>query len=312
MLTKVADIPQNLLDIYSKLVIMESMPRMYFRQFVDYKLEFGLQPGERIKFPKLDNIAMGGKLLDEDTPIPEQKMTGSEIYATLEEFGNAITMSRRSATASMRNMLDDAKKLLVRDYSIVIDTYLRDVFLGTANKLYVAASYAEGANLAAVATPFDKNVLDMCIEKAKNLNMPKLVRGSDQYYAFIGTPHQIRQIRDTKGWMSARMYVNPSEMLNGEAGRIEDVVFFDTTQMPKLTGVGAGSVNVHKGLFIGGDAVGYGESIPLELIPGEQKDYGRKIGLAWYTIGGARILNDNMIEVNTAEGINSTMLGNIS
>ena len=313
MLTKVSDIPQNILDILARKVLMESMPKMFFRQFVDYKLEFGLAPGERVRFIKVDNINGGGKLLDEDTPIPTQKMTGAEVYATLNEFGNSISFSRRAASASLRNLLADAEKLLVRDYAITLDTFLRDVAQTTANKYYPSAAYADTAGIGTVAAPFDKMVLDTLVEKAKGLEMPKLSRGADSFYAFIGTSHQIRQIRSTRGWLNARQYVDPKDMLVGEAGRLEDVIFFDTNQMQRYANAGAGAVNVHRGIFIGADSIGYGESVPMEIIPGDgNSDFKRKVSLAWYTIAGAAILTDNLIDVYTAEGITAGMQSNIN
>lgn len=304
MLTKIADIPQQMLDIYSRLLIEDAQPSLFFRQFVDYKLEFGLQPGESIKFTKLDNLTRGGILVDEDTPITKNKMTGSAVYATLNEFGNAASFSRRASKASLRNMMDDAKRVLSRDYAIVMDTYLRDVFQATANKFYMQADFTSGANVGTVAGRFTDVAVDSLVETAKNLNMPTMNRGGDNFYAFIGTAHQIRQIRNSAGWLDARRYVNPSDMLTGEAGRLNNVVFLDSTQMQRYSGQGASGKNVHRGIFIGGGpAVGYGESIPMELIPETPEDFGRKQSIAWYTIAGAKILNDYLIDVYTVEGI---------
>lgn len=319
MLTKVADIPQQMLDIYSRLLIMEAMPLLYFRQFVDYKLEYGVEPGETIKFTKLDNLAEGGELVDEDTPIQKNKMSGSEKLITVKEFGNAAAFSRRSQKASLRNLMDDAKRVLGRDYAIVLDKFLRNNFLATANKHYTLPDGSAGGALNTVAGKFDDVTVDALVEIAKNLKMPKLRRGGDTFYGFVGTPRQIRQIRKSTGWLDARKYVNVQDMLNGEAGRFNDVVFFDSTQMPSkanattaggaenaeggivLEGVGAASVNVERGIFIGADAVGYGESIPMELIPEYPEDFKRKMAIAWYSIAGAGILNDYLIDVYTAE-----------
>lgn len=300
-MTKVADIPQQMLDIYSRRILMERMPLLLFRQFVEYKLEFGLQPGESIKFTRLDNLTKGGKLADEDTPIPKHKMTGSDKYITLDEFGNATSFSRRAAKASLISMLDSAKKLLGRDYVLVMDEYLRDVYFTTLNKFYAKADGTSGGAMGDVASEFDDTILDSIVEVAKNLNLPKLNRGGDTFFAFIGTARQIRQIRNSDKWLDARKYTDPKDMLFGEAGRLEDVVFFDTTQLNAkiATGAGAGGVDVHKGVLIGADSVGYGESVPLELIPEAPEDFGRKQALAWYTIAGADILNDYIIEVNT-------------
>lgn len=301
--TKVANIPQQMLDIYSRELLMAALPRMLFRQFVTVKREFGVEPGERMLFTKYDNLTKGGKIANEDADLTPVAMSGSAVYISMSEFGNAAGFSRRASKASLRDLMEDAKRLLGRDYSLVMDEYLRDVFLTTANKFYALNTGQSGANVAAVNGKFDATTLDSLVEMAKNLNMPKLSRGADNFYAFIGTPHQIRQLRNSSGWEKTRMYVDPADMLNGEVGRLNDVICFDTTQMPITAGAGAGGVNVHRGVFIGADCVGFGESVPVELIPGEVTNYGRKQSIAWYSIAGAGILNDYLIDVYTAEGL---------
>lgn len=302
MLTKIADIPSQMLDIYAKLLLMDAMPNIYFRQFVDYKLDFTVQPGERMLFSRLDNLIEGGRLVDEDTPITKNKMTGTAEYVTVYEFGNGASFSRRAATASLRNMMEDARRVLSRDYAIVMDKYLRDVFQTCANKFYMTNVYTAGTSTASVDAYFNDIALASLVQKAKELNMPKFNRGADSFYAFVGTPHQIRQIRASMGWLAARQYVNPSDMLNGEAGRLNDVVFFDSTHMQSAGAIGSGSAVVHRGVFIGADAVGYGESVPMELIPDPPEDFGRKQSIAWYTIAGAGVLNEYAIDVYTKYG----------
>lgn len=306
MLTKIADIPQQMLDLYSRLLIMDAMPMLYFRQFVDYKLDFSVQPGERMMFTNLDNLVKGGKLVDEDTPITKNKMTGSSVYVSMYEWGNAAAFSRRASVASLRNMMEDCKKVLARDYALVMDEYLRDTFQTTANKIYMANNYVAGAVVGSVDAYLDHNALGTIVQKAKELNMPKLQRGADSFYAFVGNPNAIRQIRYSSRWLDARRYVNPSEMLNGEAGRLDDVVFFDTTQMQTTAGIGSNSVLCNRSMFIGAGCVALGESVPMELIPEVPEDFGRKQSIAWYTIAGAGILNDFAIEVYTKNGMFTT------
>jgi N4-gp56 family major capsid protein len=304
-LTKIADISQQMLDIYSRLLLMDAMPLLQFRQFIDYKADFGLQPGERMMFTKLDNLDEGGKLVDEDTPIQKNKMTGSNEYISMAEFGNAASFSRRASVASLIPMMESARKVLARDYAIVMDKYLRDVFQTTANKFYaVKSDYTSGAAIGSVDGLFTSTCIDSLVETANELNFPKLTRGGDSFFAFIGTPHQIRQMRASYGWLDARKYVDPSQMLNGEAGRLNDVVFLQSTHMQSTASSGSGSCRTHRGMFIGGGpAVGYGESVPVELIPDTVEDFGRKQSIAWYSIAGAGILNDYLIDVYTAEGL---------
>jgi len=297
--TKVADIPQNILDIYSRELIMEQIPRLHFRRFVVEKMEAGLQPGKRIKFISLDELPDGGELPDEDVPIPKNKISGGEVFITLKEFGNAAEFSRKAENFSIRDLMQDATTLLGRDFAKTQDRDLRDAHLSTLNKWFSIAAGATGGSTGVVAANFDSVSLAGIVERAHDLNLPKMERGTDQFYVFVGTPHQIRTMRESPGWLDARRYVDPTDQMNGEAGRLNDVVFLQTTQMPILVGAGASSADVHRGILIGMNAVGLGESIPMELIPDPIEDFGRKQAIAWYSIWGASIVNDYLIEIQT-------------
>lgn len=297
--TQVADIPQNILDIYSQELILTQLPRLHFRNFVNEKTEAGLQPGEKIKFISLDELPAGGKLT-EGVPIPHHKITGGDVFITMDEFGNGTKFSRKAQNFSIRNLMEDATTLLGRDFVKAQDRDLRDAHLATANKWWATPSGTTGASTVEVDSNFDATALEGIVERAHTLNLPKLERGADQFYGFIGHPHQIRTMRGSAGWQNARQYVNPEQMLNGEAGRLDDVVFMQTTEMPILVGAGAAAIDVYRGVLIGANAVGLGLSVPMEIIPDPVEDHGRVIPVAWYSIWGADIVNDYLIEIQTA------------
>ena len=301
-ITKVADIPEDLRLIYSRETLRDALPQMHFRQLVQTRQE-AKEAGDTIKFRRLNNVNRGGQLVDEDTPIQQNKMTSSEIQVPLDEFGNAISFTRKASKSSVISLLDEAKLLLAEDYSLVIDSFLRDTFLNTLNKYYMAANGDDGGANNAVAGGFSDDGLDGIVEMAKMLSFPKFNRGGDQFWVFVGTARQIRQIRNSEKWLDARRYVNPSDMLTGEAGRLEGVIFVDSTQMNEveIPTASLNSKDIHRGLLVGARSVGFGESIPLELIPGPLEDYGRKQSIAWYSIAGAGILNDYIIDVRTEE-----------
>lgn len=301
-MTVVADISQNMLDIYARVLLQKNLPNILFRQLVDYKMDETVEPGGYIKFPRLDNLPRGGMLTDEETPIPVHKMTGSEVRVAMNEFGNGTAFSRKAEAFSIRPMMDDAVNVLGRDYSLTMDAYLRDVFLSTANKYYAKADGSSGTSNNDISSGFTGDLLELVVEQAKNLNMPKLNRAGDTFYAFVGTPRQITQMRQSSKWLDARIYSNPSDILLGEAGRMEDVIFFDSTQMNEVK-ITSGAKTFSRGILIGANSVGYGESIPMEMRAEEPYDFGRKQAVAWYLIGGAGILNDYLIEVRTDDSL---------
>ena len=77
-------------------------------------------------------------------------------------------------------------------------------------------------------------------------------------------------------------------------------MFIETTQMPITTGAGAGGIDVYAAVMFGDRAVGFGETVPLEIVTDGIQDFGRFLALGWYSIFGAGIINDYIVEIRTA------------
>lgn len=283
---KIGDIPNEVLTIYSRDAIFASYPNLYFRQFVKVKNEFQNEPGETVQFLKLNDLPAGGALASETAPIPKNSYADSTVTVTVQEYGNAVQVTRRALEASFRPILQDSAVLLGRDYGKVVDGVCRDAFLSVTNK-----QYTDGSSTAAVASGFDTDIVKDAVEVLKTQNAPMIVRGSDQFYVCIAHPHQLRNLRDSQAWIEAHKYTDPSNIFNGEAGRYENVIFLETTQMPILTGQGSGGADVYRSVLFGSDVVGFGETVPMQLVNDGVEDFGRLISIGYYSIFGAGVIN---------------------
>ena len=58
-------------------------------------------------------------------------------------------------------------------------------------------------------------------------NVPRL---GETYVCFVH-PHQSRRLRDTPEWIEVTKYAAPGNFMLGEIGRLDDVVFIETTQI---------------------------------------------------------------------------------
>jgi hypothetical protein len=83
----------------------------------------------------------------------------------------------------------------------------------------------------------------------------------------------------------------------GEIGRLNDVVFIETTQVaPSTTLAGAGgSTPIYRAIFLGDNAFGHAISLPVELRDGGILDFGREHALAWYAIWGLGLITDQSV-----------------
>lgn len=297
--TQLSTIPNEILTVYSREAILQAQPLFIFRNFVDYKEQLGLEPGKTVQFLKLNNLSTGGEaLLDEFTPIVADVMTQNTVSITVSEYGKAIRVTRFSAQSSFRDMMADGAVLLGRNYAQILDSHLRDTYLSTANVQYAGGALNDGA--IAAGAFFNTAEIKDSVEALKTLNVPPVYRGGDPVYICVCHPHQLRTLRDDKDWINARVYVDPTDVYTGEVGRYENVVFIETTQMPITVGAGAGGQDIYSSVMFGDRAVGFAETVPLEVVTDGVQNFGRFLSLGWYSIFGSAIINDYIVEIRTS------------
>jgi hypothetical protein len=83
----------------------------------------------------------------------------------------------------------------------------------------------------------------------------------------------------------------------GEIGRLNDVVYIETTQVFQEQPGGAGTPIVHWATFLGDNAFGHAIALPVELRDGGVLDFGREHALAWYSIWGWGLITDQSVVI---------------
>lgn len=282
---------QNVIQtVYSQEVLLAAQPLLKFDQFAVVKTELNVSPGLTISFLGYDNIGQGGKLT-EGTQMTTKSLSTNTRQISVYEYGNAVATSEFLLQTSFRDVMADAAVLLGRDYATVVDAEERAV-LETSTQIVYAGRVTGRASLAST------NILDVraikdAVEILSTKNIPKV--NGDFYIAFVH-PHQSRNLRDDSAWINAASYGDPDRIFNGEIGRIEDVVFIETTDLtvvPKTTGATPnGVVDVYKALLFGAEAFAKAVALPVEMRDNGIVDFGREHALAWYSIMGFGTLRD--------------------
>lgn len=291
-------LPDEVLKVYSQDAILEAQPNYTFRRFVEHKMDLSARPGKKIEFPRLGLLTQGKMLASEYEQIPTASRKYSWTELEVFEFGNSIETTSFLDKVSFRNELKDSAMLFGLDYQAVMDAYLRDKYLSTANVQFGGGA-ASTATIASTGIFSTKEIKD-AILTLKLLKAPPITRGNDSFYVCIGYPKQFRNLRDDAAWLAPKNYVDPQNIYFGEIGRYENVVFIETTQMPVEIGAGAGGINIYNAVIFGSRAVGFAEGLPFELRSDPPKDLGRAMRIGWYSIFGAAILNDFIVRVKTA------------
>jgi N4-gp56 family major capsid protein len=142
------------------------------------------------------------------------------------------------------------------------------------------------------------NVTKDAVETLATKNVPRI---GETYVCFLD-PHQSRRLRDNPEFIEVTKYAAPGNFMLGEIGRLNDVVYIETTQVrqyaaatgpatiPVTTYTNTGVV--HMAIYLGDNAFGHAIALPVELRDGGVLDFGREHALCWYAIWGFGLITD--------------------
>ena len=300
-----------LLAVYSADIEHNAQSIMRFHEFVVEKEELTKQPGESITFTTYADIDGGGELTETDD-LETKAMSASTDSISVTEYGNAIGVREKLLQLSYDDVLEEAAVLLGRNYAKVVDTTIRDAYLGASSTIYAGAR-ASRAALKGGTDYFDVEVIRVAVETLDTAEAPKFFVDGDEFYVCFLHPHASAYLKRDPDWVAANNYANTRRLFTGELGRWEDVIFISTTHMlngaaatthagysaslaDAATG-GSSNADVYQSVIFGDNAVGRAIALPVEMRDNGVQDFGRKHGLAWYSIEGFDILNDDHIVV---------------
>jgi N4-gp56 family major capsid protein len=291
-----------------KVLQFSAQPILRFRQFTELKNAFGKQSGETFNWDKVANVStVGGRLIETNT-MHQTEQVISKGTMTIYEYGNSIPFTRKLELLSQFDVEEMIKKGLLNDYVKVMDG-LVERQMNQCLLRYVGTS-ASGYALTTDGTAVTNNTSAMNKYHVKNM-VDELVKrnvppwdGED--YICIGSVEAIRGILDDLE--SAKYYTGEGykNLLAGEVGRYYGCRFirdnyatrytYSETGLTSTIKTGywdAGSAGSMDAYNFGQGAVAEAVAQPEGVLPKEVTDYGRSKGLAWYFVGGFKIIWDD-------------------
>lgn len=291
-----------ILEVYSQEILFAAQPTLRFMAVVTKRTELGVMPGKTINFLRYAALS-GDSEIEETQQIETDTLTTSVISISVKEHAKAISQSEFLIRTALTDTLQDAAIALGMHYAVGIDSLIRDALMGGANVIYAN----EKANRAALgaADTFNFDIVRAVVELLATNKAPKF--DADGFICFIH-PRQARFIRKDPGWINVALYSTPESIRSGEIGRIEDVRFVETTQVPyvkigtqqiwadnKYTGkdtiqAANPNANIYRAVVCGDYCVGLAEALPVEMRDDGVHDFGRTRKLAYYGIWGAGLI----------------------
>jgi len=289
--------------IWSKEILFQSMPVLRYEQFAVKKTELGVQPGLQVNFMRYNNLGDASQLV-EGVRMQTAALTASQYAITVAEQGYAVAVSELLLNASFDDVMASSSRLLGRNMAKYLDGSARDT-------LYAASSAIFGYQLPAPTatrtplSPYDAGTVAANYSAlAGTFYMSVNVRIGETYVCFID-PHQSRRLRDNPEFIEMTKYASAGNFMIGEIGRLNDVVYIETTQVRQYainTGPpGMGAVTnagvVHGAMYLGDNAFGHAIALPVELRDGGVLDFGREHALCWYAIWGFGLITDQSVVI---------------
>jgi len=290
-----------LLDVYSDEILFVAQPILRFEQIAKVQNDLTALPGQTVKFLKYTALT-GSSVLAETADLETGTISTTTLSITVAEHGKALRFSESLLRTSVTDQLANAAILLGNHYGVARDGLVRDALMAGTNIKY-AKSRADRASLISTDT-FDVDLVREVVEFLATNKAPKF---GDGYVAMIH-PHQGKALRANAAWVNAQLYTTPENILKGEAGRIEDVRFVETTQIHRIpagtqdiyadgsdtgsnTSVAANAAtDVYRSVAVGQYAVGIAEALPVEMRDNGVENFGRYHSIAYYGIYGAGLL----------------------
>jgi N4-gp56 family major capsid protein len=296
--------------IWSKEILFQAMPILRFEQFAVKKTELGVTPGLTVNFMRYNNLGPASPLV-EGVRLQTNALTASQFSITVGEQGYAIAVSELLLNSSFDDVMASGARLLGRNMALYLDGSARDTLYQASSKIFGYNKFALAGTPISPLSPYDHGtpatsragltgafsfttaVVKDAVETLATKNVPRL---GDTYVCFLH-PHQSRQLRDDPEFIEVTKYAAPGNFLLGEIGRLNDVVFIETTQVTSAYVSGTSGPLYYDSVFIGDNAFGHAISLPVELRDGGILDFGREHALAWYSIWGLGLITDQSVLV---------------
>jgi len=300
------NLPEALLEVYSLDILHKAQGIMRFEDFAIRKQELNGAPGENIKFTIYDDITRGGSLTEGES-LSSKSMSADQKSITIQEWGNAIKVSEKLLRLSWDDVMSESATLLGRDYAVVRDLALRDAIVDDITNQQFAwdGNNAQPTQVSEITSDdvLDVEAIRKAVEVLETNNAPKFY--GDYYVCFVH-PHQAAYLRRDTDWINAHQYVGTRNIFNGEIGRWEDVIFVTSTHARNgaaaagtpgyeadfIAAQGANPA-VYEALMFADQCLYIADSLPVELRDNGVEDFGRTHGLAWYSLFGVKMLQDD-------------------
>ena len=241
---------------YSDYLIDNATPKLVHDQF-GQKHPIPKNGGKTIEFRKYSPLPKLTTPLQEGVTPDGQSLTMSTITATVAQYGGYITLSDILLLTAIDNNLVQATKLLGAQAGATLDTIVREVLNGGTNVIYSGGRNSRG-DLEWGSEIGNANYCGLTVDDIKKaVRLLKTQNAEPINGSWVGIIHPdvSYDLTNDPAWKDVKTYSDPSDIYEGEIGKLYGVRFVETTEA-KVWANAAGGRAVYSTLILGDNAYG--------------------------------------------------------
>ena len=251
-LTSSEGLSKEMKTYYSDYLIDNAIPKLVHDQF-GQKHPIPKNGGKTIEFRKYSPLPKLLEPISEGVTPDGQSLNMSTIEATVAQYGGYITLSDVLLLTAIDNNLVQATKLLGAQAGATLDTITREVLNGGTNVIFAGGKEAR--------TDLDATSLLTVDDVKKAVRLLKTQNAEQISGSWVGIIHPdiAYDLTNDPAWKDVKTYSDPSDIYEGEIGKIYGVRFVETTEAKIWAKAGAENRAVYSTLILGDNAYGVTE-----------------------------------------------------
>lgn len=234
---------------YSDYLIDNAIPKLVHDQF-GQKHPIPKNGGKTIEFRKYSPLPKLTTPISEGVTPDGQSLTMSTITATVAQYGGYITLSDILILTAIDNNLVQATKLLGAQAGATLDTIVREILNGGTNVIFAGDKDAR--------QDLDESSLIKVDDVKKAVRFLKTQNAEPINGSWVGIIHPdvSYDLTNDPEWKDIKTYSDPSDIYEGEIGKLYGVRFVETTESKIWAGAGVSGRAVYSTLILGDNAYG--------------------------------------------------------
>jgi N4-gp56 family major capsid protein len=296
---------------YDRLVEFKLRSMPCFRALADKSPGQQAMPGSSVVMQFYNDLSVATTPLSETVDVTAVAVPStSSVTVTLQEYGNAILMTRKLQLVALSNVDDGVANIAAYNMRDSLDSLVSPILAAGTHVIRMNSGVVTGgagttgAITAAAADTFTSKIPRLATAKFRTNKV--VPRQGELFGCWIhpDVSHDLRAETGSAAWRDPHNFSGAESIWAGSIGVYEGCYYIESPRLPTATD-GASSAKVYRTFFLGQQALAEAVAEEPHIVFGEVVDSLRRFTpMGWYgLLGWARYREDALIRAETWSSI---------